>query len=340
MAKKTAKKTTKKKTSKAVKLTGRQALLAKLGELAKTPGVDLVQVADRLGMTPAAFEKMLTTDTEAGRTWRHAKTDALVEAGEILWGLANDGNTAAARQIIESMQSTMVGADTEAMTVKDMAALLGETTNRLDYWFRKHGMPKNLDKTISLKAFLNWYGPWLIEQHTFDPNRVKLKDLEPLLGVTRQAINEWLKEGLPRNTDAGKTFSLAAVFAWRMERLSNRPSPKGEAPNELRDKKAERLQIDIDKQKKNLLPREAVELGLIARMGVLIQFLDRKGRELPGLLAGQPAEDIQDVLSRFFDELKTAAADVPDEIAEALPADRADAVRAALGILNNKKGGE
>ena len=297
----------------------RKEFLTKLGELAEAPGVDADMAADRLGMTPAAFSKMLSTDAEAGRIWRHAKTDALIRAGNILWTMANNGNTAAARQILESLLSTLGGAsDIEALSVKAIADLVGETKNKIDYWYRKHGLPKNLDGTISLKPFLEWYRNWLIKQHTFDPNRVKLVDLEPLLGVSRQAINEWLKDGLPRNSD--KTFSLPAVYAWRLEQIGKRAAHAQQPVNQLAARKARKLQIEIEKAERNLLERSAVEVGWLYYASAFAAIMDRKEAELPALLADCRSEEaIAQVLHTHMDQIRQVALCMPEELAELLP---------------------
>jgi hypothetical protein len=314
----------------------RRVFLKKLRELAGAPGVEAAQAADRLGMTAAQFETLLREEAEAGQVWRHAKTDALVRAGKILWKLADDGNTAAARQILESLKQTVGGAgDTAALSVRSAAELVGETPDRLDYWYRAHAMPKNLDGTIALPRFLEWYKRFVVTQQTFDPLRVKLIELEPFLGVTRKTINEWLKDGLPRNAD--KSFSLPAVFAWRIQQLGSRTAPAAVSVNPLADKKAEKLQMEIDRARRRLIDREAVEMGLVARLGVMVQFLERKSRELPGLLAGHSAEDIKEELDKVFGQLKETAAAVPEDIAEALPAGRVEKLKTFLKEMKNEE---
>jgi DNA-binding transcriptional regulator YiaG/phage terminase Nu1 subunit (DNA packaging protein) len=295
----------------------RDEFLAKLTELAEAPCVEIAAAADRLGMTAEAFKHLLESDAQAGRVWRHGKTDAVIRAGKILWKLADDGNTTAARQIMEGLRQTVTAGDVEAMTMKSVAELVGEKIERLDYWYRAHNMPKNLDGTVSLRLFLGWWKRYLISEHTFDPQRLKLIDLEPFLGVSRQTINEWLKDGLPRNTD--KTFNLAAVLDWRIRQIGARPAASAAAVNPLAAKKAERLQIEIDQQRGKLVERSRVEIGLAARAGVIVSILDRRGAELPTLLAGLTAENIKPVLDDFFSAMRQAAATIPDDIAAILP---------------------
>lgn len=310
----------------------RAVFLEQLAELAGAPGVSAPQAAERLGMTAAAFEKLLAKDTAAGAVWRNAKTDALVRAGKILWKLADDGNTAAARQILENLRETVGGGlAATAMTVRAAAELVGEKTARLDYWYRKHGMPKNVDGTIDLRAFLAWWQRYLVGQHTFDPHRVKLVELEPFLGVARQTINEWLKDGLPRNAD--KTFGLPAVFAWRIKQLGLRPAERPTQVNELAMTKAEKLRLELDVARGKLVARGKVEMGLAARAAVIVAVLDRMAAELPTLLAHLTAENIKPELDKFFDTLRTAAATVPEDIAQVIAPGRRKKLERALAEL-------
>lgn len=315
-AKKTKKKTQKKRTVRSK----RQEFLIRLAELAESPKIGLAQAADRLGLSAEEFNKLLETDQEAGRTWRNAKTDALVKAGKLLWKQADDGNTVAARQILESLQETIgSGGDLGAMAIKAIAGLIGEKPARLDYWYRRHGMPKNLDGTVDLRAFLEWYRRWLIAENTFDPLRVKtVPELEPLVGVSKVSIFEWIKQGMPRNAD--KSFSLPAVFKWIMDRIGSKPQAQAAPLNPLADKKARKLQLEIEQTEKKLVSRTAVELGWIFYASTFTAILDRKEGELPGLLADcKTEEEIKDILSGHFEQIRQVALQTPEDICSELP---------------------
>lgn len=236
-----------------------------------------------------------------------------------------------ARASLEGLKDFVAGSTTTAMPQRAVAELLGEKPARMDYWVNRLGAPRNYDKTIHLKQFLAWWREWLIEQYRFDPFRVKLVDLGPFLGVSRQTINEWLKDGLPRNAD--KTFSLPAVFDWRVKQLGGKPADKTAAANPLHEIKAEKYRMEIEAARGRLVDRAAVEMGLAARAGVLVNLIDRKGSELPQLLANLTAENIKPVLDEFFGALRQAAATVPEDIAAVLPPGRREKLAAFLEEL-------
>jgi hypothetical protein len=309
----------------------RAAFLAQLEELAGAPGISEAQAADRLGYAPAAFAALLAKDAEAGRVWRHAKTDALVRAGRILWKLADDGNTAAARQILESLRETLAASDLSAMPMKAVADLLGEKPQRLDFWYRKHGMPRNADGSIDLKRFLEWFQRRLAEEYRFDVHRLKGVDVERLLGISRFTRVEWQKAGLPRNADG--TYNLTEVFDWRLKQVGTRPAGTATALNPMHARKAELLQIEIDTSRRRLVERAAVEMGFVARAGAIVNVIDRKGGELPMQLANLSAENLKPILDEFFMSLRQAAAAIPEDVSAVLPPERQAALAAFAADL-------
>jgi hypothetical protein len=329
-AKKTKKTAAKKRPAKGK----RQELLTELAELAVSPKVTPAMAADKLGMTAAAFEKFLQEDQEAGRVWRHAQIDALTEVGKKLCDKAKGGDAAAARQILQGLQEKIgTGGDLRAMAPKAVAALVGEKPARLDYWYRKHGMPKNLDGTIDLQVFLEWYRRHLIAEHTFDPMRVKtVPELEPLVGVSKVTVFEWLKQGLPRNAD--KSFSLPAVFKWMIERVGSRPQQPAIAVNPLADKKARKLQIEIEQAEKKLVPRLSVEMGFIFYASAFHAVLERKEGELPGLLADcKGEEEIMNLIRTHFEQIRQVVLQMPDDIAAELPAAALERMKRAMDVV-------
>lgn len=291
------------------------------------------KIAERLGMEPAAFETLKKTDADAMAAYRQARIDAETELMEILWDRARDGNSAIARQLLAAFDAAQEkkGLDPKRVPIRTFCRQMGRTPDQVDYWYRKHAMPKNIDGTVDLAEFVRWFEQYTIRQHSFDPNHVKQIDLEPYLGVTRQTVAAWTAAGMPKNADG--TYSLAQVFNWRIDQLGSGPAKAGEAVNPLTQIKAEKLQLEVDAARGKLVDRVSVETGLIARAQTLAAFIDRKGPELPTLLANLTAEKIKGVLDEFFEALRAAAAVVPDDIAGVLDGHRREKLAAFLAEL-------
>lgn len=313
----------------------RAALLCRLAALAAAPAISAEQAADRLGFAPEAFEKLLKKDPQAGRIWRHVRIDEIVAAGNRLKQLAADGNTAAARKILEALQENLAGTgDPSAMPTKEFAALIGETYARVIYWQDRLGMPTNGDRTVNLKAALDWWRRHLIREHSFDPGRVKQIDLEPYLGVSRQTVHEWLKEGMPRNAD--KTYNLPEVLAWRMERIGAQAAAGGGGTSEreeLARLNARKKALQIKQMERQLVSSDQAMAWKLWTAWKVCGWLDANIEKMCMDLAGLTPDRVKTVLDQHFAAMRKQACERPENYRQMLPEGIAEKFAAILKEL-------
>lgn len=295
------------------------------------------KIAERLGLTGDAFAAIKNDDPAVTETIRAARVAAEQRLMSILETRAAEGNVTAVRQLLAQFDAVQErkGTDLRRLTVRDLCRLTGQTAHQVDYWYRKHAMPKNpIDGTVDLGAFFAWYEKFIVDQHSFDPNRVRQIELEPFLGVTRQTVAQWTAAGLPRNADG--TYSLAAVFKWRTDQLASRTEKNAEPVNPLTAEKVRKLQREHDVAMRNLLDRGEVMSGQAARLRAVVNFMDRKAGEAGTALEGATADAITVYVEKLFDAIRDVLKQVPDELQ--LPEDAAAAFGDCLRILADRDG--
>lgn len=128
-----------------------------------------------------------------------------------------------------------------------------------------------------------------------DATRMTAAALGRLFGVSAQAVGRW---DCPRNPD--RTYDLAAVIAWRVEQardeLSGVDPSRSQELERLRRIRADLAQLDLDRQRGNLV--DVNEVGAIwGRMVTqLVQQLDGLGQILAPRLEGMSAVEIADAI--------------------------------------------
>lgn len=146
-----------------------------------------------------------------------------------------------------------------------------------------------------------------------DYRNVTLNQLCEIAGKTRKCIYIWLKKGLPRNADG--TFNLTTFLNWFERYTIEKLPPQVIASiNPLTQMKAERLEIDLARQRNQLLDRSEVMAGQIARHQNLINSLSHKAEDIALLCNGQPQVKIAELLNNFFDELLGRQCQVPEQL--------------------------
>jgi len=148
-----------------------------------------------------------------------------------------------------------------------------------------------------------------------DFNHVTIGQLVELTGKSRQAVHDWtVKYGLVRNSD--KTFSLAVFLRW-FEDFTIRKVNNGSVRTEtdpMKAAKVEKLEMELKRQRGQLLDRPSVMAGHLARYQMIVNALDNKADNLALACHEQKTEQIADTLSEFFAEIKQQLCDVPDEL--------------------------
>lgn len=141
---------------------------------------------------------------------------------------------------------------------------------------------------------------------------VTLSELQEVTRRSAQTIRTWIKQGLSRNEDG--TFSLPAFFRWYEDYLKlsirSRIDPNTSKLNKI---KAETKKFELQKMKKEFLPRNEVVCGIIGRYQRLISNYYK----IPILitsLAGKSYEERTKIMEDWFDDLLAGQREQFDEI--------------------------
>jgi len=138
-----------------------------------------------------------------------------------------------------------------------------------------------------------------------------INQMADLFGVTRQTIHDWYsKHGLIRNAEGG--INLKDAIAWYSAFTKRKTNGRLLPADKLRDLKAEEKIIDLAERRHELLSREEVVAGLLGRWGRIVGSFKYKGRELASMVHGQTVDGIEDILSRFFEDLQREWLTVPE----------------------------
>jgi len=130
-----------------------------------------------------------------------------------------------------------------------------------------------------------------------------------------QTIYNWIKKfNLPRQ--ANKTFDLGTFFSWYEEFLLKKASGENGAViplDPLKAVKAERIRLELQKSRKELLNRDEVIAGQIAWFHNILGCFERGVEELTRLCYGQDRDKIAEIFESFFLRLHVESCKVPKE---------------------------
>lgn len=154
-------------------------------------------------------------------------------------------------------------------------------------------------------AAINLVGEIWQEERGVSSSTLTPAQLKELTGKTHATLATWrLKEGLPYDKRS-KTFNLRDVIQFLERYYTKVGRSKGRLPNPknaFQEMKTKKLEMDLKKEQGNLLEREVVAAGVIARHQRLIQFFHRI-TDVATQLEGKPLKQIIEVLSKFFDKV-------------------------------------
>ncbi len=151
-----------------------------------------------------------------------------------------------------------------------------------------------------------------------DFRRVTHKQMIELLGRHKQTLHYWRTScGMPQNDDG--TYDLPMFLAWYRNYFEGKSAGKQKADaaielDPLKRAKAERLEIEIRKHRGQLLDRDEVIAGILARHQVLISWANHRPEDLGRLCQGQKAERITKIIKTSVDELRKNLCNVPSEL--------------------------
>lgn len=128
---------------------------------------------------------------------------------------------------------------------------------------------------------------------------VKTKtELAAVLNVRNGTVTDWSKRGMPRRSDG--TYDTDMVAEWNRQRKANvsrggRPRSADSDPDywlaEKRKREVERLELGLQQQRGELVPRSWMDEQFSARALEIRRALQALARSLPPeLAAGLPAE--------------------------------------------------
>jgi predicted DNA-binding transcriptional regulator AlpA len=221
---------------------------------------------------PQDLQRLISSDREVADIWYQSRHDAAIGLKNRLMRVALDGNQAAIRAI--------------------------------EPFLAEHRPLREADASSGVRL-----------------DHLAVAELAQIMGKSRQTIYDWVrKHGLPRQED--KTFDLPAVLAWWEQYIEARAlqnTPAADTPDRVRQLRAERMEMELAREKAQLLDRQEVLAGLIARHQLLVQWARQSIEELARLCQGQKAERIAEILGKAIDELRTQLCQVPAELQ--LPAD-------------------
>lgn len=169
-----------------------------------------------------------------------------------------------------------------------------------------------------------------------DLRRMQQKQIAELFGVTRVTVKEWTdKHGCPRNIDG--SYPLADVLAWWQSYIKAKYTSPADRPDTLRNLKAEEKALDIAARRRELLDRDEVLAGLLARHQILLGWIRQRPGDLGRLCQGQKPDRIAEIIAGSFDELRRQLCTVPAELQ--LNPEAATLFEQTLAALHDYKGG-
>ena len=150
---------------------------------------------------------------------------------------------------------------------------------------------------------------------------VSAEQLGHILGVTRQMICKYVKQGMPKHA-RGK-YDIAVCVQWVIERFKANRDDKNDNSElcleRLKLYQSQRIKTDLENEKtrREVLPVEEVAETFNAMAAEVAIRLDAVGGRLASVLAGlkNPAE-VQAVLLSEMREIRSSIVDSWDRIAE------------------------
>jgi phage terminase Nu1 subunit (DNA packaging protein) len=144
-----------------------------------------------------------------------------------------------------------------------------------------------------------------------DMSKLMQKQVADLFDVNRLTVRNWVeRHGCPQNADG--SYDLGQVIKW-FSNYQRRKSGTHVVPaDKLRDLKVERMALQLSEEKGELLNREEVIAGLLARWRNIVGAFKYKRRELASMCHNQTVEGIEDIVGRFFAELQQKQLEVPE----------------------------
>lgn len=186
---------------------------------------------------------------------------------------------------------------------------------KLQFSFYKSAMDGNQQAIKAMKEIIKSEHVKQINGANF--HRVTHKQMLELLNITKSMLYYWRTScGLKTNDDG--TYDLSVFLVWYKQYYEGLAAGKGKkettTTDPLRAVRAQRLELEIQRQKSQLLDRDEVLAGLLARHQVLITWASHRPDDLGRLCQGQKANRIASLIKKSINELRSNLCNVPSEL--------------------------
>jgi len=129
------------------------------------------------------------------------------------------------------------------------------------------------------------------------------QDVADALGVTRRTVEGWSQKGMPRHPKG--YYDINNIQAWRQanSKRGSRLTAKERADLDLKRLQAQERKLKIQEIEGELIPRDEVERGRIARIMAVKRKLLSLGRSLAPVLVGMEAREIEAAINERVREI-------------------------------------
>jgi len=169
------------------------------------------------------------------------------------------------------------------------------------------------------------------------PRRLRIADIADLVGRSRHLVYNWMqKNNLPLGPD--KTIDLKDFMRWfetfTAEKAATRNGGKKDQSSRLHQVKVEQIEIELKRCRHELLARDEVMAGILARHQVLINSVRQKAPQIAQLCQEQKPERIIKIITDSLADICRELCQVPAELH--LPERAAKAYREVLKMLTDE----
>lgn len=181
-------------------------------------GATIEEAAMALEIGPEILSRRLSTDPAVWETWHRARLETTLRLKRALLDEASKGKARAIAVIETSLRSaiTRKAADIGAMSMRQLAGIIGKSHQTLYNWKERDGMPTNCDGTVDLSAFLGWFEKFVAARATGQAADARPEDpLRAINARTKQfAFQKEIGQYIPRE-------QFVAALAGRAQALRN-----------------------------------------------------------------------------------------------------------------------
>lgn len=167
------------------------------------------------------------------------------------------------------------------------------------------------------------------------PQKLRLSDIANLIGQLPGTVHNWVSRyHLPLGTD--KTIELKDFIRWfetfTAEKAATKNGRKKDQSSRLHQVKAEQIEIELKRHRHELLLRDEVMAGIVARHQVLVNSVKQKAPQIAQLCQGQKPERVIKIITDSLGDICRELCQVPTELH--LPEVAAEAYKKVIEILN------